>query len=179
MAHEGIKFLRQEIRNAKTDEERLSATIVLDQLLLLTDKRQEYAEHVVEELLPLAAKVFPNAGPNRDAVSGAVAITLFPLAIKEFSDQLPEKLVRTLSAKMDAVPHRDDDIDFASQAVLNAFGLRLNDTALIERADARLAKHPAKSRWSPAEKREVDTATLRRIRIGFILPELLAEAFGQ
>jgi hypothetical protein len=175
MADEGITFLRQEIREAKTDEERLSAMLVLEQLLLLTDKREEYAEHVVDELLPLATRTLP----NRDAMNGWVAVTLFPLAVDEFAESLPEKLVHKLSEKMNTMLHRDDDLGFASQAVLKAFAQRLHDTALTERADGQLAKHPARSRWLQGENRDVDMDLLYRIRFGFIMPELLAEAFGR
>jgi hypothetical protein len=177
MATDGVEFFRQELREAKTDEERLSAAVVLGQLLLLTVQPEEYAKHVLGELLPVAARVIPDTGPDRDVVSGCVAVMLFPLAITEFAETLPEKLVRQLSEKLNTWQSRNDDADFACQAVLLTFSQRLGDTKRTEQAATRLANHPARKRWLPGETREVDTELLQRIQFGFMVPELFAESF--
>ncbi|MDB5308038.1 MAG: hypothetical protein JWO38_2240 [Gemmataceae bacterium] len=176
MAAEGIEFLRREFAEARSDRDRLSASVALCQVLLLADRRAEYADHVVDELLPLAARVFPTAGRDREAVSGAIAVTVLPLAVTEFTAPLPDRLVRRVCERVGASPAGEDDVGFAYQLVLRASARRLGEAALAERAGARLATHPARSRWELSAGGEVDIACLLRIRVGLLLPELLGEA---
>src|SRR5262249_39758027 len=113
MAAEGIDYFRREAGEAAADRDRLSAAVVLCQLLLVADRKAEYAEEVVDRLLPLAGRVLPGAGPDRGAVGGAVALTVLPLAAGEFTVALPEALVRRVGEAIAARPRGDDTADFA------------------------------------------------------------------
>jgi hypothetical protein len=177
MAAEGIDFFRNEIKEAKDDADRLSAVVVLSQLLLLTDRRADYAEVVVDQLLPLVGRLLPKAGPDREGTDGAVALTLLPLAVSEFTVTLHEELIRRVSEKVSALPPGENNLDFACQLVLRTLGRSLRDAAVAERANKRLITHPARVRWN-LNRDEVDLELLKQIRLTFLIPRLLREAFG-
>ncbi|HEV3384493.1 MAG TPA: hypothetical protein VG097_06735, partial [Gemmata sp.] len=177
MATEAIEFFRREVKEAKTDPDRLSAIVVLCQLLLLADQRTEYAELVADQLMPIAGKVLPGAGPNREAINGAVAVTLLPLAVTEFSAKLREDLRSRVCEKISAWPRGDDDVDFVCHLVLRTLGRSLRDQALAGNAEKRLSTHPAQVHWNLTEDK-VDLDFLRQVRLIFQLPELMRGSFG-
>jgi hypothetical protein len=172
MATEGIEFFHRELRDATSDTDRLSAVVVLCQLLLLTDRRAEYAEQIADQLLPLAGRVLPNAGPNREAFGSSVAITLLPLAVSEFCSALPEKTIRRVTVKASAW------VDLVCQLMLRTCGRQLRDAATTERASARLAKHAARPRFNLPADGEVNLEFLMRNRTQFLMAERLGEVFG-
>ncbi len=178
MATEGIDFLRKEVAEAHSDTDRLSATVALCQLLLLADRKAEYAELVADELLPLAGKVLAAtaAAPERERISNAVAWTVLPLAVSEFTVKVPDDVLRRVSEKAAAWKQRDDDADFACQLVLRACGRQLRDAAMTKAADARIATHPIRIRWQLTDG-EVDLAFLARVRFAVLAQEALLEMF--
>lgn len=177
MAAEGIDFFRNEVKEAKDDPDCLSAVVVLCQLLLLTDRRADYTELVVDQLLPLVGRLSPHAGPKREGIDGAAALTLLPLAVSEFTAPLHKELIRQVCEKVSVLPPSENNLDFACQLVLRTLGRSLRDTAVAERANMRLTAHPARARWN-LNRDEVDLELLIHIRAMFLLPRLLREAFG-
>ncbi|MCE9565295.1 MAG: hypothetical protein K8U57_24950 [Planctomycetes bacterium] len=175
MAADGIEFFRHEVREVATDVEKLSATVALCQLLLLTDKKAEYAECVVDQLLPLSGQILSNPATSRTPTQ-SVAWTLLPLAVREFTAPLPEQLVRRVSGATAAWP-QGGDIDFVCQWVSRTCGGRLKDVAMTERASKRLLAHPARDRWN-LDDGGVNIEFLWRIRAAFLIEEQLRETFG-
>jgi tetratricopeptide (TPR) repeat protein len=178
MATEGIAFLRREVGDARTDRERLSASIALCQLLLLTDQRADYAECVAGDFLLLAERALKEAGSAREGIDWCVAQTLLPLAVSEFAAALPDALVRRVSEKVAAWPSGEDNTDFACQLVLRACGRQLRDQPLIARATARLSAHPAMSHWTLSAEGEVDHACLLQARLAYLAFDMFNQIFG-
>jgi Tol biopolymer transport system component len=176
MAAEGIDFFRNEVKKTKDDLDRLSAVVALCQLLLVTDRRVEYTELVIDQLLPLAGRVLPKAGPNREGTDGVVALTLLPLAVSEFAAPLHEELIRRVCKKMSAGSPGDVNLDFACQLVLRSLGRSLRDEAVIKKANIGLADHPARAKWKLYQD-DIDLELLTQIRLSFLLPGLLLAAF--
>jgi hypothetical protein len=175
MIDDGIEFLRRELRDAGSDAERLSAAVALCQMLLLADRKGEYAECVADHLLPLAGRVFATPPPNPGATQ-AVAWTLMPLAVGEFTAALSEETVRRVGASVAAWTGAGTEADLTRQLVLRACGRRLKDGAAVASANERLANHPSQA-WKPAEGREVDAELLLQFRIAFLLQERIVEEF--
>jgi tetratricopeptide (TPR) repeat protein len=177
MASEAIEFFRRELKEAKTDPDRLSAVVVLCQLLLLTEQRTQYAELVADQLIPLANRVIPGAGPNREALNGAVALTLLPLAVTEFSAKFHADLLRRVCEKVSLWPRGNDDVDFVCHLLLRTLGRSLRDQELAGNAERRLTTHPAYARWE-LKLDKVDLDFLTQVRFVFLLPELMHGTFG-
>jgi hypothetical protein len=157
LASEGIDYFHEQLKSSDSDAERLSAAFVLCQLLLLTDRKVEYAECAIDHLLPAAVKIAPNAN-----TSAMVAWTVLPLGASEFIKALPEETVRRMCKPLGA--HRQaDDMDFVCCLALRACGRRLKDEKLTDEAQARIANHAAESRWRLTND-AVDAALLSRVQ---------------
>ena len=178
MASEAIDYFRREIAAAKSEPDRLSAAVVLAQLYLLTDRRQEYADLIATSLLPIAEKVVTKAGPNRDALASAVSLALLPLAVGEFTEGLRAESLRPVCAKASAWKPGDDNVEFACQLVLRNLGRQLTDPDMTRKAEKRLAAHPNRASWNLTNPDQVDVAYLNQIRQIFMLPEILRQLFG-
>ncbi len=174
---EAIEYFQRELKEAKTDVERLSATIVLCQLHLLTDRRIEYAELAVNQLLPLARRVLDNAMTDKTAITGAVALTMLPLAVGEFSSSFKKELLRQICDKISNWPQVPDDVDFICQHIVRTMGQSLRDAATTKNAERRLVNHPALARWN-MNGDTFDVEYLRQFRRTIMLPELLRGVFG-
>ena len=172
-----VHLIQRELKEAKTDVERLSAMIVLCQLHLLTDRRIEYAELAMNQLLPLARRVLDNAMTDKTAISSAVALTMLPLAVGEFSSSFNKELLRQICDKISKWPQAPDDVDFICQHIVRTMGQSLRDAATTEKAERRLANHPARARWN-LNKDTFDLEYLRQFRRTLMLPELLRAVFG-
>jgi hypothetical protein len=94
---DGEVFLREELRSATTDHERLSRSVVLGQMLLLGGKYPEYAELMMVTALPLlvdAVKALPASDFFTETVASTGMLALLPLASREFLASLPEDTLR-------------------------------------------------------------------------------------
>ena len=77
-AQDGEAFFRNALRQADTDEARLSREIVLGQILLLQGKHQEYAKLATEAIAPLLTKVLkPTPVSGLQALLATNALTQF------------------------------------------------------------------------------------------------------
>jgi hypothetical protein len=161
MVDEGIAHLSAEMTATTSAAEHLSVTLALCQMLLLADRKAEFAECVTEHLLALDGRVLrsANAGPE----GAAVAWTLLPLAAREFTAELPKAAIQRVSERVAAAVARTEDVDFVCQLVLRECGRSLKDQKLAERARARLANHPARTRWNLTNG-EVDADALARVQ---------------
>jgi tetratricopeptide (TPR) repeat protein len=177
LSGEGIEYFQREVKEAKTDPERFSALVVLCQLYLLTDKRVEYVELATNQLLPLSRRILDNTKSNGDAINGAVASTILPLAVSEFSSSLNQELVRRVCGKISSHPQRNDDIDYVCQNIVRTLSRNLQDAGNAEKADKRLGNHPARLRWNLNNKESFDLEFLKQFRLTLMLPELLREMF--
>ncbi len=160
---DGTAYFREHL-TAGTDADRLSAALALSQLLLLADRKADYAECVAAHVLPLAIRAAPNATAQE-----TVAWAVLPLAADKFVAALPEAVVRNVSEKATAAPALAD-LDFACHLIRRACGRRLNDAKLVEAAQAKLTTHPAVARWNLPEG-EVDADVLGRVRATFLALE--------
>jgi hypothetical protein len=174
MIDDGIEFLRRELRDAGSDAERLSAAVVLCQVLLLADRKEEYAGCVADHLLPVARRVFSALPPNTGGTQ-SVAWTILPLAVEEFVAALPEEAVGRVRASLAARISAGAEVDLARQFALRACGRRLKDGAAVERANRILAYHPSQAWWKPTEGREVDAELLQALRLAIVTQEHIIE----
>jgi hypothetical protein len=95
-AADGEAFFRKALAEAANDEDRLSAAVVLSQLLLLEGKANDYATVVVDSLAPLAAKSCePAAGqPLNPPIPVSVAgLAILPLANEDLLARLSDERV--------------------------------------------------------------------------------------
>ncbi|HSQ57586.1 MAG TPA: hypothetical protein VLM40_17825, partial [Gemmata sp.] len=184
MLDEAIEFLRGELRSASSDRERLSAAVVLGQLLLLGDRRREYAVLAADEVVPTAARVLtmaktaPSAESRRAAISTTVALAILPLAVDGFVESLPPDTVRKVSTRFASFTPAADDLDFAIQLVLRNCGRQLKDAALTERASVGLVTHPARGRFHLPANGEVTLIYLLGCRMMFRIAEEFNERFA-
>ncbi len=176
MTDEGIEYFRAQVRAAGSNADRLSAALALGQLLLLADRKTEFAECAATYLIPLAGNVAQWPVAEQGAVNATVAWTLLPLAVDEFVTALPEAPARRVSEK--AIESSDAvDVNFVCLLVQRTCGRRLKDEKLVARAGERLARHPAQSRWNLTTG-EVGTDALSRVWGAFLSQELIREHFG-
>jgi hypothetical protein len=182
MVDEGVDFLLREFADTRSDGDRLSASLSLCQLLLLADRRAEYVDHIASELFPLVERVLAAAGQERESIARAVALTILPLAVPEFTASLDDCTVDVVNETIALLASREDDVGFACLLSLRTTSRRLGAETQVDRADARIRNHPAKSRWQLATGNAVDAEYFQRIRMEFLLQELLGEsllkAFG-
>ena len=178
MAAEGIEYFRREFDEAKADRERLSAAIVLCQLLLITDRRKEYAEEVTEHQLPLASRVIPLPGRDQDNLMAVVTLTIFPLAAMNFIEELPENTIRTVVESTSGWPRTEDDVGYACRLVLRECDRRLGKKEIATEENVRIATHPARSKWQLPPSGEVDHEFLFRFRADILFAEAVRDQFG-
>ena len=134
-AADGEAFFRQELKAAKLDEEKLSRTVTLSQLLLLRKKHAEYAELTAYGLLPLLVKAWdPSAlkklesaiglaGLQQLALTAAGAATLLPLADPAFLKGVPEGALRRCVPNLSALAAKARDTELATDGHLLLLGV--------------------------------------------------------
>jgi tetratricopeptide (TPR) repeat protein len=94
---EAVAFLRESLKAAPGDDARLHSAVALAQVLLLQNRRAEYADFLTDTAMPLWLKVWPaTEGAWREEVRGAMLLTVAPLATPEFLAALPKDAVRAL-----------------------------------------------------------------------------------
>jgi hypothetical protein len=87
----GEADLRSALRSRTDAPGRLSAAIVLSQLLLLQGKHGDYAELMADAYLPIWSETrVPIAGAGLLMIGDLLALPLLPLMVREFVDGLPE-----------------------------------------------------------------------------------------
>jgi hypothetical protein len=156
-AEDGEAFFRDELRDAKADDARLSKALVLGQLLLLRGKQREYADLTADEVLPLLLRVVKQKDVEKvdwqDNVPTLLmtnrAVGLLPLCSGEFLKSLPEAQVRALAARWGELAKAADDGDkqLAVDLLLAAAHRRLDQADEAQAAEKRVAANPARSRW--------------------------------
>ncbi|HEY2909123.1 MAG TPA: hypothetical protein VGI99_02700, partial [Gemmataceae bacterium] len=167
MAKEAIAYFDREFAAARSDFERLSAAIVQCQLLLLTDRRDEYAELALKRLL--------SAEAISEAQLRAIAWTIAPLAVTEFLAGCPKGVIRRIADKAGARPHASDVLDFACQLIVRSCARRLDDAGLLAKANDRIVHHPARLHWplnsttGEFEADQLNTVWMQSLRTEMIL----------
>src|SRR5262249_52759467 len=115
---DGERYFRDGLRNAATDADRLSKSLVLTQFLLLRDRHEEYAELATDTVLPLLLRAWKprtrTDGPNQQVnliLAYSDGLSLVPLFADDFLAHLPEKQVRSLVPRWQKLrPSADDDV---------------------------------------------------------------------
>jgi hypothetical protein len=157
-AEDGEAFFRDELRDAATDDARVSKALVLSQLLLLRDKRRDYADLTAATTLPLLLKLVKPAPPDKPYTPLAIpgALSLLPLCSTEFLKSLPDDQVRALSARWRHLQTDADTDDkrLAVDLLLSAAHGRLGEADARQAAAQRVAANPASERW--LGKQDVD-----------------------
>jgi hypothetical protein len=122
-ASDGETYFREELAAAKNDPAKLSASLVLGQLLLLQGKRAEYAQLAVETMAPLLLKVElplserkPNELNAQSLLDIVGSIALLPACAPEFLKLLPEQTVRLMLTEWQVLLMKVDR-DFQRQQV--------------------------------------------------------------
>jgi hypothetical protein len=157
-AEDGRAFFRSivDAGGAESDVSRLSAAVVLSQILLLDRRYDEYAELATETLAPLLLEV-RDAPPDRpapetrnerrdvrDLVGG---LALLPLMSESFLAGLPDERLRGMVPRWDALRARaeDDRARLGIDLILEALSLHLGWEAERREAAERLRDNPAAS----------------------------------
>lgn len=120
-AEDGEAFFRQALAGAKTDEDRLSAGVVLSQLLLLEGRHGDYATLVTEVVAPLIRKSWrpqPRIGPNlteeiMTRPAGLAALGVLPLSRADLLAKVPDDRLPQLLASWEAFWSKPPDDLFA------------------------------------------------------------------
>jgi hypothetical protein len=133
-AADGETFFREKLRTAPTDAARLSAALVLGQILLIEGKSDDYAAVTTETAAPLLARLTRRVAgqgvnpsdPHRilDVVGGLAVV---PLAAPDFLAGLPEDHLRKMAPAWEAIRTEaaTDGCRYASVLVLQGLYQRL------------------------------------------------------
>jgi hypothetical protein len=116
-AEDGEAFFRRALAEARTDEDRLSAAVVLSQLLLLRGRTGEYATVATETVAPLLLRAWhPQAAGDAmtrwTAQSPPVAVAslaVLPLARPDLLAKLPDGRLNALAADWAALRAKAPD----------------------------------------------------------------------
>src|SRR5262249_55716450 len=160
-AADGEEFFREAVAAADSDQARLSAAVVLGQLLLLDKKDTEYAELTTATVLPLLLKLWdPKKPPRADLTSPDTQTTLYvfggaallPLYAPEFLGQLPREKLRELVGRWEGLGAQaaDDYTRLALDLFLEPAHAELGQEAQRKEAARRLEQNPVRGRVLPA-----------------------------
>ncbi|HXD88803.1 MAG TPA: hypothetical protein VN641_20095 [Urbifossiella sp.] len=167
MAKEATAYFDREFAAARSDFARLSAAIVQCQLLLLTDRRDEFAEQVLNRLL--------SAKSASEAQMRAIAWTVAPLAVTEFLAGCPKEVTRRIMDKAALRPMANDELGFACQLIARSCARKLGERGLLAQANDRIVHHPARLHWplNPAtgefEADQLNTVWVQSLKTEMIL----------
>jgi hypothetical protein len=106
---EAERFLHSGLEKAASEGDRLRKSLLLTQVLLLQGRNVEYADLVIDKVVPLLVKTLPErkgAGEKDPAASAFVLdsaglLALLPALAPEFLDTLPERQVRTMRERLE------------------------------------------------------------------------------
>jgi hypothetical protein len=164
-AEDGEAYFRKALDGATTDDDRLSAAVVLSQILLLRGRSAEYADLATETIAPLLLRAWQ---PRRagDAVKQWASqplpvvvgsLSLFPLARPELLAALPKDRLVALAEKWKALRAQvpDDLSRLGADVVLEGLYRTLGRDADAAAAQGRITSNPlAGGRlWTEAEIR--------------------------
>ncbi len=167
---DGEQFFQAAVTQARDDRERLSAAVVLAQLLLLEAKYPAYAGLVTDTLLPSLLKVWAAPRPagtrapalSQSALVHVAGLTLLPLYTAEFLGGLPKEKVRALrprwltlrSGVSENAPRLAVDLFLAASAE------RLGQQAEARQARRQVEENPVRAELIPGGPEDV----LRQVR---------------
>jgi hypothetical protein len=146
---DGERFLRDALRSARTDSERLSKALLLTQFLLLRGEHEEYAELATDTVLPLLLRTWkprsrsgpPLAQANR-ILAYSDGLSLAPLFSTDFLAHLHEQHVRELVPRWEKLRGGVDDdvkqlgIDLFLEAAARRLGRNIEAQAAVQRIEA-------------------------------------------
>jgi hypothetical protein len=144
-------------RAGQSDTARLSAAVVLAQILLLEGKRDAYAELATETLAPLLLKlrpalavIQPGAGTlelTRHIHDLAGGLALLPLASEAFLSELSSARLKSTAERWESLRHQanDDSARLAADLILQAAYRQLGQEAKARLAADRLEHNPARA----------------------------------
>jgi hypothetical protein len=173
-AEDARPYFEAILKSAKTDAERLGAALALGQILLLTDKHQEYAELTTATVIPLLVKMTkaePAEGKGADLLGDAntellllATLALAPLESPEFliglpEDQLAAWLPRWTTLREQAA---HDATRFELDLMLYAGNDRLGREGERAAIWQRIDKNPLRGERLPKEGYGDPTLELRR-----------------
>ncbi len=148
-AEDGEAFFRRALSEAKTDEDRLSAAVVLSQLLLLRGRTAEYATVATETIAPLLLQAWPpqKVAAGDKALKPSVVVgslSLFPLARAEVLAALPQDRVSALADRWAALRAKalDDRSRLGADIVLEGLYRRLGRDQEAKATHDRIQMNP-------------------------------------
>ena len=140
-----------ESRSGESDTARLSAAVVLSQVLLLEGKHDLYAELATETLAPLLLKLRrspPAAQPSsnpldlaRQVPDLAGGLALLPLASRRFLSGLSDAALKSTAARWEALRGEANDdlgrlaVDLVLEATYRQLGQELERRQAVERLE--------------------------------------------
>jgi hypothetical protein len=151
-AEDGEAFFRRELDGANTDNDRLSAAVVLSQILLLRGRNAEYADLATETIAPLLLRAWQPRKAG-DAVKQWASqplpvvvgsLILFPLARPELLAALPKDRLGALAERWAALRSKapDDLSRLGADVVLEGLYRKLGRDAEAKAAHGRIALNP-------------------------------------
>lgn len=153
-AADGEAFFRRALDDARADEDRLSAAVVLSQLVLLQGRSDEYAVLVTKTVAPLLLKSWQAQGAGREAIRLWAAqrlpvalgsLSLAPLCRSDVVGKVSEGKARELAADWEKLRAKapDDLSRLAADVILERLYRRLGRDKEAADARQRVKANPA------------------------------------
>ncbi|MFI5459623.1 MAG: TolB family protein [Isosphaerales bacterium] len=177
-------------RSGESDAARLSAAVVLSQILLLEGKHDLYAELATESLAPALLKLrrsLPATQPSSDPLDlsrhlsdfvGGLA--LLPLASKTFLSGLSDTRLKSTAERWETLRgEANDDLGrLAADLVLEATYRQLGQEPKRRQAAERLEHNPARTAMGPDRTRGAADELIESVR-GFVSGAAFRNAGGR
>jgi hypothetical protein len=153
-AEDGEAYFRRAQADAQTDDDRLSAAVVLSQLLLLRGHTADYADVATDTVAPLLLQAWqpqPAGGdvakqrPAQPLVVNIAALGLLPLTRSDLLATLPEERALGLAARWAALRDRapDDLSRLGADVILEGLYRRLGRERQAAEVRQRLRTNPS------------------------------------
>jgi hypothetical protein len=161
-------YFRSALAEAANDDDRLSAAVVLSQLLLLEGRADDYLAVVIDSVAPLALKSLKAAGQGAagDTLNPPVPVSLaglsiVPLLADDFLGRLSNRSVERWTAFCGAFREqaRHDALRLLADAMLEGVHRRLGNQAAAQAARQRQRANPCfgKGAWAGANALKWDS----------------------
>jgi hypothetical protein len=171
-AEDGRDWFRRAIREAVSDEQRLSAALALSQVLLAEGRGEEYLDLACDVALPNLLRVwkeedgseFSLLGSGQKILPACALVAFAPLATPDFLGALPDGAVRRLADGFTAgrAQAAHGGARLAIDLVLRAAHGRLGQGEAARQADARVRAGSAGRKVPTPEALQSPVASFRR-----------------
>jgi hypothetical protein len=169
---DGCAWFRRAIRDAASDEQRLSAALALSQVLLAEGRGEEYLDLACDVVLPNLLQIWTREdgseltllGPGQNFLPSCALLAFAPLATPDFLATMPDAAVRRLGERTAAARARaaHGGARVAIDLVLRAAYKRLGQAEEARQAAARIEAGSVGRRLPAPEALDNPVASFRR-----------------